>query len=212
MKAIPGLDGRCGRSSPSVRGSKASDARGPLRDANVQRNGALGPGPPWVIFPHRGYDRYRANPDLRSKCHGEFVPIPDSCIAPKLRRLLYHLVGARNEGWWDRDPERLCRLEIDDQFELGSLVEEQLCGLCPTRLAVRPVLIARSGWSGSWDPLAPTLATQLQRHLAPGCPQLLRRLSGPALECVRECAHVVKADQPRNLRYMQLAITEVTNR
>jgi len=29
---------------------------------------------------------------------------------------------------------------------------------------------------------------------------------------MRECAHLIKAEQPRNLGYMQLAIIEVTNR
>src|SRR5262249_29861036 len=38
------------------------------------------------------------------------------------------------------------------------------------------------------------------------------RRSGPALECMRECAHLVKAEQPRNLGYMQLPVMQVTNR
>src|SRR5258708_36486198 len=29
---------------------------------------------------------------------------------------------------------------------------------------------------------------------------------------MRECTHLVKAEQPRNLRYMQLAVIKVTNR
>src|SRR5258708_2773688 len=41
---------------------------------------------------------------------------------------------------------------------------------------------------------------------------LAQRLSGPALERVREGAHLMKAEQPRNLGYMQLAVIEVTNR
>src|SRR5215813_5921878 len=45
-----------------------------------------------------------------------------------------------------------------------------------------------------------------------GCPHLARRLSGPALECMRECAHLMKTEQPRDLGYMQLAVIEVTNR
>src|SRR5260221_9990935 len=45
-----------------------------------------------------------------------------------------------------------------------------------------------------------------------GCSYLARRLSGPALERVRECAHLIKAKQPRNLGYMQLSLIEVTNR
>src|SRR5262249_14177592 len=45
-----------------------------------------------------------------------------------------------------------------------------------------------------------------------GCSHLARRLSGPALECMRECAHLIKPKQPRNLGHMQLAVIEVTNR
>src|SRR5262249_49195242 len=44
-----------------------------------------------------------------------------------------------------------------------------------------------------------------------GRPHLAWRLSSPALACMRECAHVTKAQQPRNFGYMQLAIIEVTN-
>jgi hypothetical protein len=38
--------------------------------------------------------------------------------------------------------------------------------------------------------------------LSAGCPHLPGRLSGPALACMRECAHFMKAEEPRNLRYM----------
>src|SRR6516162_11742684 len=48
--------------------------------------------------------------------------------------------------------------------------------------------------------------------LSAGCPHLPRRLSSPSLECMRECTHFVKAEQPRNLGYMQLTVIEVTNR
>src|SRR5262252_4593185 len=47
--------------------------------------------------------------------------------------------------------------------------------------------------------------------ISAGCSHLARRLSGPALACMRECAHLMKAEQPRDLGYMQLAIIEVTN-
>jgi hypothetical protein len=45
-----------------------------------------------------------------------------------------------------------------------------------------------------------------------GCPHLAWRLSGPALACMRECAHLMKTEQPRNVGYMQLAVIEVTYR
>src|SRR5262245_61850104 len=45
-----------------------------------------------------------------------------------------------------------------------------------------------------------------------GCSHLTRRLSGPALERMRECTHLMKAEEPRNLGDMQLVVIEVTNR
>src|SRR5262245_21532428 len=48
--------------------------------------------------------------------------------------------------------------------------------------------------------------------ISAGRSHLARRLAGPALVCVRECAHLTKAKQPRNLGYMQLAVLEVTSR
>src|SRR6516225_6245429 len=47
--------------------------------------------------------------------------------------------------------------------------------------------------------------------ISAGCSHLTRRLSGPALECMRECAHLMKAEQPRNLGHLQLAVIKVTN-
>src|SRR6516164_875303 len=47
--------------------------------------------------------------------------------------------------------------------------------------------------------------------ISAGCPHPPRRLSGPAFECMRERAHLMKTEQPRNLGYMQLAVIEVTN-
>src|SRR5258707_5606680 len=36
--------------------------------------------------------------------------------------------------------------------------------------------------------------------------------SSPPFECMRECTHLVKAEQPRDLGYMQLAVIKITNR
>ena len=47
--------------------------------------------------------------------------------------------------------------------------------------------------------------------LSTSCPHLARRLSCPALERIRECAAPREAEQPRDLRYMQLAVVEVTD-
>src|SRR5262245_9886060 len=48
--------------------------------------------------------------------------------------------------------------------------------------------------------------------ISAGRSPLARCLAGPTLVCVRECAHLTKAKQPRNLGYMQLAVLEVPNR
>ena len=42
------------------------------------------------------------------------------------------------------------------------------------------------------------------------CSHLARRLSGPAFARMRECAHVIKAEQPGDLRYIHLTVIEVT--
>src|SRR5262249_48617653 len=73
----------------------------------------------------------------------------------------------------------------------------------------------------NWQLLAPPVAGPHRRgtvtvcgtcSISASCSHLARRLSGPALVCMRECAHLTKTEQPRNLGYMQLAIIEVTNR
>jgi len=38
---------------------------------------------------------------------------------------------------------------------------------------------------------------------------LTRRLSSPPLVCMRECTHFFKAEQPRNLGYMQFRVIKV---
>src|SRR6516165_4240179 len=47
--------------------------------------------------------------------------------------------------------------------------------------------------------------------ISAGCSHLARRLSGPAFACMRERAHLMKTEQPRDLGYMQLGVIEVTN-
>jgi hypothetical protein len=48
--------------------------------------------------------------------------------------------------------------------------------------------------------------------ISSGCSHLARCLSGPALEGMRECAHLMKAEEPGNFGYMQLAIIEISDR
>jgi len=45
------------------------------------------------------------------------------------RRLLNHLIRPPHERLGDRQPERLGGLEIDDQLELGGLLDGEIGGL-----------------------------------------------------------------------------------
>jgi hypothetical protein len=66
---------------------------------------------------------------------------------------------------------------------------------------------------GAMQPLSTIMARSHGiRSISAGCPHLARRLSGPALERMREGAHLMKAKQPRNLGYMQLAVIKVAKR
>src|SRR5262249_21760132 len=47
--------------------------------------------------------------------------------------------------------------------------------------------------------------------ISAGCPHLARRLFGPALERMRECAHLMKTEQPCDLGDVQFAVIKVTN-
>ena len=51
----------------------------------------------------------------------------------------------------------------------------------------------------------------LSYSISSGCSHLARCLSGPALEGMRESAHLMKAEEPGNFGYMQLAVIEVTH-
>ena len=45
--------------------------------------------------------------------------------------LFDHLVSPREEGFGDRQPKCLRRLEIDDEVEFGRLLDRQIAGLRP---------------------------------------------------------------------------------
>src|SRR5215475_13851453 len=66
----------------------------------------------------------------------------------------------------------------------------------------RPSSVCRTGYG---------IAAARQVQLSAGCPDLARRLSGPALERMRERAHLMKTEQPRDLGYVQPAVIEVAN-
>src|SRR5262245_45227357 len=50
------------------------------------------------------------------------------------------------------------------------------------------------------------------RSISTDCSHFTRRLASPALERMGECAHFMKAEQPRDFGNMQLAVIEVSNR
>src|SRR6516165_5255303 len=52
-------------------------------------------------------------------------------FAPKadIGSLFDHLVGASEQRWWDRQPERLGGFKVDDEIELGSPLHWQILRL-----------------------------------------------------------------------------------
>src|SRR5580704_5536188 len=64
--------------------------------------------------------------------------------------------------------------------------------------------------SGAWMDERSAHARRHTRFYSVACSHLARRLSGPAFASMRECAHVIKAEQPGDLRYMHLTVIEVT--
>src|SRR5262249_56259565 len=66
-------------------------------------------------------------------------------------------------------------------------------------------------WPGAGGPEGYGIAAARRVQLSAGSPDLARRLSGPALERMRERAHLMKTEQPRDLGYVQPAVIEVTN-
>src|SRR5215475_13917654 len=59
---------------------------------------------------------------------GVYTRRPTRASAPRLRD---HLVRASQDGLWNRQPDRLGRLEVDDKFELGGLLDRQIGGIRP---------------------------------------------------------------------------------
>src|SRR6266568_1664982 len=66
---------------------------------------------------------------IRGYRHVSKVPQTDSCTAAN-DRSLDHVVSPDEQCRWHDDAERLCGLQIDDQFELGRLFDRQVGRLC----------------------------------------------------------------------------------
>src|SRR5262245_38480663 len=62
---------------------------------------------------------------MRRSSFGRFVPLADICSATNCS-LLDHLVGASEQRWRHRDAESLGCDQIDDQFELGWLLDGEI--------------------------------------------------------------------------------------
>jgi len=69
----------------------------------------------------------------------------------RLAHLFDHLVGAGDEGGWDRQTDFLSGLQIDDQFEPSRLLDGQL-GRFPSFEDFRNKLVAITTISGKWEP------------------------------------------------------------
>jgi len=48
--------------------------------------------------------------------------------------LLDHLIRAEQQRGWDGKPESLGGLEVDDELELGGLLDGRSAGLAPLRI------------------------------------------------------------------------------
>ena len=73
---------------------------------------------------------------------------------------------------------------------------------CASMLVRHPFLRAENCIIARWVRGNNGANSLAKTALRAGCSRLARRLSGPSLACVRECAYLTKAEQPGNLRYM----------
>jgi hypothetical protein len=66
---------------------------------------------------------------IEQRQHFRVVPkaVVSRCSNGKTE-LFDHLVGAGQESLWDREAERLGRVEIDDEIELGWLLDRNFGG------------------------------------------------------------------------------------
>ena len=52
-------------------------------------------------------------------------------MRPRFVRLFNHRIGASEQRWWHRQAERLGGHQVDDQIELGRLLDWNVGRLCP---------------------------------------------------------------------------------
>ena len=65
----------------------------------------------------------------RERTHEFHSPLLPIAAAPGIKRLLDHLVGAHQNGGWNLDAHRLGGFQVDDQFEMGRLLDRQIARL-----------------------------------------------------------------------------------
>src|SRR5262249_20756025 len=106
----------------------------------------------------------------------------------------------------DRQRRGLDRRPVVDSVQISVRRYLLIAGVLLLRAAasIRTLVLHRTRSRWCWF--------EKSKGLSGGCPHLAGRLSSPPFECMRECTHLVKTEQPRNLGYMQLAVTKVTNR
>jgi hypothetical protein len=107
--------------------------------------------------------------------------------------------------------EYLAALASPSLWKIGRA--ESRCRFVPPSTAACTRAWLRAGSDRCWcGPASATVITRpppCSNSRCGGCTYLARCLSGPPLECMSERTHFLKAEQPRNLGYMQLGVIKV---